>query len=207
MTPEQRNLNLTTRMLQVLYELNAKGHYTAWLDWAGHTNGVYIKIIKGKWTEKKQKKKPYYEALFRTKTYQWVNCLNNEIFDENAFFDMIDKLSEYKTKPKPIPIEKHFPFFSVHPESERKSFIYKRRKYTAMGCVKDDDYTELIRNCDSTLNKENTPEGYSHADFYRVAEKENGIIKTDIFMYEDRLVVPFESVLTTFSVRRLIENS
>lgn len=53
---EDGNFIVITQLLEKLYELNRRGHYTVWFDWSGHTNGIYIKIIKGNGEKIKKKK-------------------------------------------------------------------------------------------------------------------------------------------------------
>lgn len=82
---EQNNLELITQILEAVYELNAKGCYTAFIDWFGHINELYIKIIKGKWKEDK-KQKVIFEAQISTRYGNWRDCLNDKPFDISAFF-------------------------------------------------------------------------------------------------------------------------
>ena len=62
---DKNRLEIITVMLEKLYNLNTRGYYTAWLDWSGHTNGIYIKIIKGRW-KKDKKEEIVYESLICT---------------------------------------------------------------------------------------------------------------------------------------------
>ncbi len=100
------NFKLITQLLEKLYELNRRGYYTVWFDWSGHTNGIYIKIIKGKW-RKDKKEKVVYEALVCTRFKEWKNGLSEEPFDMEALFTLVQILTEdsifTNTKPKKIP--------------------------------------------------------------------------------------------------------
>lgn len=93
---EQSNLELITQILEALYKLNAKGCYTASIDWSGHINGLYIKIIKGKWEENK-KQKVIFEAQISVRYGNWRDCLNNKSFDISAFSSTLGMLSNYKS--------------------------------------------------------------------------------------------------------------
>lgn len=87
------NFTLVTQLLDKLYELNRRGHYTVWFDWSGHTNGIYIKIIKGKW-KKGIKEKVVYEALVCTRFKEWKNGLSQEPFDMESLFTLVQILTE-----------------------------------------------------------------------------------------------------------------
>jgi len=88
-------LELITLILENLYDLNTRGTHTAWLDWSGHTNGFYIKIIKGKWVDGKNVK-PVYEALVCTKFGICEDAFSGKIFDAAEFLSLIQSLIEYK---------------------------------------------------------------------------------------------------------------
>lgn len=96
---DKETLELITLILEKLYDLNTRGNYTAWLDWSGHTNGFYIKIIKGKWVEGKNVK-PLYEALVCTKLGIWKDGFSSKIFDVPEFLSFIQSLMEYKPSAK-----------------------------------------------------------------------------------------------------------
>lgn len=91
---ETDNLKLITQLLEKLVELNRRGYFTAWFDWSGHTNGIYIKIIKGKW-EKGKKEKVIYEALICTRFSKWKNGLTDEPFEVPGFFIFVQSLMAY----------------------------------------------------------------------------------------------------------------
>lgn len=92
-------LDTIYRLLGKLYELNAHGYFTAWMDWSGHTNGIYIKIIKGKWTKGK-KEKVVYESLVCTKFRLWKDTLSDETFDSSDFISFVQSLIENKSTVK-----------------------------------------------------------------------------------------------------------
>lgn len=93
------DLRLIYQLLEKLYTLNSRGYFTAWFDWSGHTNGIYIKIIKGKW-EKDKKEKIIYEALVCTRFNKWKNGLSYERFDISDFFTLVQSLIEYNPSTK-----------------------------------------------------------------------------------------------------------
>lgn len=99
--------------------------------------------------------------------------------------------------------EKCYPYFIPHPEDQRRSFVYSGRTYTTMGCFKSNNFHANISDTSSKLDKENTPEGYNHADFYQVLKEHGLILETDIFLFENRLVIPLNDTLTTFYPRQL----
>ncbi|WP_046148779.1 hypothetical protein [Parabacteroides sp. HGS0025] len=100
MTHQDKNtLELITSILKKLYDLNSRGYFTAWLDWSGHTNGFYIKIIKGKWVEEKNVK-PVYEALVCTTFGIWKDAFSGQTFDVSEFLSLIQSLMEYKSSVK-----------------------------------------------------------------------------------------------------------
>jgi hypothetical protein len=106
---DRKPIEILTCILQALYQLNAKGYYTSWLDWSGHTGGIYIKIIKGKW-QKGKKEKIISESLLCTRFGNWKDSITGKDFDISEFIEMVNTLSEShpitKTKSKNYQYEK-----------------------------------------------------------------------------------------------------
>lgn len=91
---EADTIKLIHQLFEKLYELNRQGYYTAWFDWSGHTNGIYMKIIKGKW-QKGKKEKIIFEAQICTRFNQWKNGLSDEKFEVADFVALIQSLIEH----------------------------------------------------------------------------------------------------------------
>jgi hypothetical protein len=66
---------------------------------AGHTNGFYIKIIKGKW-QKGKKEKIIYEALICTKFSIWKDGFSGKTFVVSEFLSFIQSLIVQKPSAK-----------------------------------------------------------------------------------------------------------
>lgn len=96
---QKETLESIAEILGKLYDLNAHGYYTAWLDWSGHTNGFYIKIIKGKW-KKGKKEKIIYEALIFTKSSIWKDGFSGKTFVVPEFLSFIHSLMVQKHSAK-----------------------------------------------------------------------------------------------------------
>lgn len=96
---DKDTLELITLILGKLYELNVRGYYTAWLDWSGHTNGIYIKIIRGKWREGK-KGTIICEPLVSTQAGRWRDGITGTPFDISGFLALVKTLSKYKPQVK-----------------------------------------------------------------------------------------------------------
>ena len=96
---DRKSIEILTCMLEVLYQLNAKGYYTAWLDWSGHTGGIYVKIIKGKW-QKGKKEKVVFEALICTRFSKWKDSYSGKDFELSEFMDMVQQISDNRHTPK-----------------------------------------------------------------------------------------------------------
>jgi len=91
---DKESLEIITCIMESVYKLNVGGYYTAWLDWSGHTGGIYIKIIKGKW-QKGKREKIMYEALLCTRFNKWKDGMTGKDFDLSDFLQTINKLAGY----------------------------------------------------------------------------------------------------------------
>jgi hypothetical protein len=182
---------MNTNIIQVatsLLELHKKGYYTVFFDFSGHVDCFYVNIYKGQW---KSKKTAICDKRF---------SLRREQPNWGKLLDYIEKLKEYKPKEKPITIKQHLPFFRPFEEKERITFTYKGRKYTSMGRFKTDDFVTNSKRLDDAFLEENTPRGYKYEDFYKTAKEQGVVLQTDIFQYQNRLVVPCTKCIKTFSM-------
>jgi hypothetical protein len=186
---------METRIIQVIkqmLELQKKGYFNVFWEYAGDMQTFHVRIYKGKPLINKR------PVLDKTVDLRHGQGNMDWIAEKVCEFEY------YKPKPKPIPIEKHLPFFRPFEERKRITFTYRRKKYTAMGLFLANDFVENVQRLNSQDNRENTPKGYVYEDFYRIA-KAHGAEMTDIFRYKNRLVVPCEGRIDSFSVRRLLE--
>jgi hypothetical protein len=185
---------METKMIQVIrqmQELQKKGYFKVFWAYDGNMQTFHVRIYKGK------------PAVYKRPVLDKPVGLRHEQGNMERIAEKICEFGYYKPETKSIPIEKHLPFFRPFEESKRITFSYRRRKYTATGLFLTDNFVENVKRLSNPDNMENTPKGYAYEDFYRVA-KEHGAEMTDIFQYKNRLVIPCNGRLCTFSVRQLL---